>query len=103
MKAWSFSNRLGRALRVLQALQGSGLFCYLLRELRAASPALNPKQFPFLHAAAQYAANFELYEAEEDGSEASAGEGDQVGRASRLRIRQSMTMSTDTGFDGLGI
>ena len=63
----------------VQALQGSGLFCYLLQELRAATPALGPKQLPFLHAAAQYAANFEVYEAEEDGSEADAGDAEQVG------------------------
>ena len=72
---WAYHIQCG----AVQALQGSGLFCYLLQELKAGAPALGPKQLPFLHAAAQYAANFEVYEAEEDGSEASAGDAEQVG------------------------
>ena len=63
---------------MLQALQGSSLFCYLLQQLKAANPALGPKQFPFLHAAAAYAANFELSEPEEQDEEASASGAEQV-------------------------
>ena len=62
-----------------QALQGSSLFCFLLRELREAEPALQGGQHPLLAACAQYAGQYQLYEME--GEDAGAESGSEQVRA----------------------